>query len=93
MKTTVGFLEEKPGVKSSERLKSVLLVVSTIAFVFCWVIYKGNEPSTEFTFLVLVLLLAGVTPSGLRKIAEIRAGIIQPIKTEYTEKTETTQTS
>jgi len=80
MKTTIGFLEEKPGVKSSERLKSVLIVICTILLIYGNVWWNSKEPTTEFNFLVLIMFTAGLIPTGLKKIAEIRAGV--PAKTD-----------
>lgn len=90
MKTLIGFFEEKPGVKSSERLKSFLIVLATLAFIYCFVIWLKKDPTTEFNFLVLIMFMAGVAPTGLRKIAEIRAGVLP--KNESTIVTEIKQT-
>lgn len=87
METTVGFLESGPGIKSSERLKSLVIVLATLAFIFGYCIWLQKEPTTEFNFLVLIMLMAGVTPTGLKKIAEIRAGKMPSKEKVVVEKT------
>lgn len=89
-----GFFEERPGVKSSERLKSILTLGFFFAFVWGYLIWKDNEISTEFNFLAGLILVAAFTPTTLKKIAEIRSGIapkttVQESSSETTSKTTT----
>lgn len=81
MDTETGYLESNPGRKSSERLKSFLIVIATIALIFFYVGIKEHEPSTEFNFLVLIMFTAGLAPTALKKIVEIRAGGSYPTTT------------
>lgn len=80
-----GFFEEKPGVKSSERLKSFLMLLFFCGFVWGYLIYKGKDITTEFNFLAGLILIAAFTPTTLKKIAEIRSGIAPSPKTTVQE--------
>lgn len=88
-----GFLEEKPGVKSSERLKSILTLIFFFVFVWGYLIYKDKEITTEFNFLAGLILVAAFTPTAIKKIVEIRTGNIQPTKSESTTSTTETKTT
>ena len=71
MKT--GFFEEAPGVKSSSRLSSIVLLMLFCVLNFMWV-KGGNDLSSNFLFLDLLLLIGIFTPRYLHKLAELKLG-------------------
>jgi hypothetical protein len=69
MKT--GFFEEKPGVRSSTRLMSFLLLLFFMAFNLLWI--NGQNDLTGNLLLFDVFLLVGIfTPKFLHKLAEAK---------------------
>ena len=69
MAEKVGFFEEAPGVKSSTRLYSGVMLLFFIAWNMMW-ISKGKEITDSFIILDLIFLLAIFAPKYLQKIAE-----------------------
>lgn len=69
MKT--GFFEEKPGVKSSTRLNSFILLFAFIGFNTMW-IYGGNDLTGNLLLFDLLLLVGIFAPKYLHKIAEAK---------------------
>ena len=74
MKNSVGFLEEKPGIKSSTRLKSFILLAALIFLDWLIMRRSGFEITTAFTSFNFVLLLGIFTPQYLHKIIELKSG-------------------
>lgn len=70
----VGFLEEKPGVKSSTRLFSFFLLL--FLFYFDYILIKKPDftLSAEFGLFNLVMLVGVFAPKYLQKIAEMKLG-------------------
>jgi hypothetical protein len=68
MKT--GFLEESPGVKSSIRLMSLIVLLFTLGFVYMHVIYNRQPIDANFIALVTLLLTAAFVPKVLQKNSE-----------------------
>lgn len=66
----VGYFEEQPGVRSSTRLFSFMLLIFAMVFNIIYVI-KGKEITWPFVFLNLVFFIAVFTPKYLHKIAEL----------------------
>lgn len=68
----VGFLEEKPGVKSSMRLFSAALLSFFIAFNFYYITHHDlNDTLVVFDCVILVGVFA---PKYLQKVVELRLG-------------------
>lgn len=72
MEDKTGFLEEKPGVKSSTRLYSLLLLIFLFIFDIALVVSNGGELDYNFIFFNFVALLGVFTPKALHKIAEMK---------------------
>ena len=70
----VGFLEEKPGVKSSTRLFSFLLLLFLFYFDYIVITKAGFEISAEFMGFNLIILVGVFAPKYLQKIAEMKLG-------------------
>jgi len=71
MEKKTGFFEEKPGVKSSTRLNSFLLLLFTMAFNMLWI--NGGNDLTGNLLIFDTLLLVGIfAPKYLHKIAELK---------------------
>lgn len=72
-----GFFEEKPGVKSSTRLNSFILLLAFIGFNAMW-LYGGNDLTGNLLLLDALLLVGVFTPKYLHKLAESKIGAIPP---------------
>lgn len=65
----VGFFEESPGVKSSTRLNSFILLLFFITFNLMWI--NGGNPIDGNMLLFNLICLVGIfTPKYLHKIVE-----------------------
>ena len=70
----VGFFEEKPGVKSSTRLNSFILLLFFMAFNISLSLATGFVIDYNFILFNLVLLIGVFAPKYLHKIAETKFG-------------------
>lgn len=70
----VGFFEEKPGVKSSTRLNSFLLLLFLMAFDASLSFATGFIIDYNFILFNLMILLGVFAPKYLHKIAEVKFG-------------------
>ena len=68
----VGFFEEKPGVKSSTRLNSFILLFFLMAFDVSLAFTTGFIIDYNFTLFNLMLLLGVFAPKYLHKLAELK---------------------
>jgi hypothetical protein len=67
-----GFFEESPGVRSSTRIQSFILLLYVMAF-DTMIIYRDNFIVTYwFALLNLIFLVAVFTPKYLHKIVEAK---------------------
>ena len=71
MKTTVGFFEEAPGIKSSTRLNSFILLFAFIGFNALW-LQGGNDITGNLLMLDTLLLVGVFAPKYMHKIAETK---------------------
>lgn len=71
-KEEIGFLEERPGVKSSTRLYSLLLLIFLFIFDIGLVISNDGCLDYNFVFFNFVGLLGVFAPKALHKIAEMK---------------------
>ena len=74
MKT--GFFEEAPGVKSSTRLNSFILLMFFCAINLLW-INGGNTIDGNLLIFNLILLVGVFAPKYLHKIVEMKIGNIE----------------
>ncbi len=89
----VGFLEEKPGVKSSTRLFSLLLLCFTFYFDYI-LIGKGTfDISAEFIGFNIIMLIGVFAPKYLQKIAEMKLGSVTETTSKDVTVKETTNTN
>jgi hypothetical protein len=67
----IGFFEEKPGVKSSTRLNSFILLVFFIVFNLMW---KHGENDIDGNILIfnLIILVGIFAPKYLHKMVEMK---------------------
>lgn len=72
-----GFFEERPGVKSSTRLNSFILLLAFIGFNFMW-LYGGNDLSGNLILFDALMLVGIFAPKHLAKIVEAKVGSIPP---------------
>lgn len=74
----IGFFEEKPGVRSSTRLFSFLLLLFLMVFDILCVLGKGADIILSMNFIIFnfILLIGVFAPKYLHKLAEI-SGIIK----------------
>jgi hypothetical protein len=88
----VGFLEEKPGVKSSMRLFSLILLAFFCIVNFTYLAHHDiNETLCWFDGVLLVGVFA---PKTLQKLLELKMGniVTTEVKQEITAKETTTET-
>jgi hypothetical protein len=71
MDTKTGFFEEAPGVKSSTRLNSFLLLIFFCVINTMWV-YGKNPIDGNILMLDMLLLLAVFAPKYLHKVVEAK---------------------
>jgi len=69
MKT--GFFEESPGIKSSTRLNSFILLFAFIGFNAMW-LYGGNDLTGNLLILDMLLLVGVFAPKYMHKIVEMK---------------------
>ena len=74
MKT--GFFEEAPGVKSSTRLNSFILLIFFCAINLLW-INAGNTIDGNLLIFNLILLVGIFAPKYLHKVVEMKIGNIE----------------
>lgn len=80
----IGFFEEEPGVKSSTRLNSFILLCFFMIFNLLWV-YGGNVIDGNILMLDLVLLVGIFTPKYLHKVVESKTEILKHQEKEKTQ--------
>ena len=73
-KNITGFFEEAPGVKSSTRLFSFLVMLFLFAFNILLSISEGFSIDYNFILFNFIILIAIFTPKYLHKLAERKAG-------------------
>jgi len=73
METKTGFFEEAPGVRSSTRLNSFILLLFFCAINIMW-IYGKNSIDGNWLLFDMLLLVAIYTPKYLHKLVEARFG-------------------
>jgi len=66
-----GFFEEAPGVKSSTRLNSFILLIFFCIFNSVW-IYGGNTLNGNLLMLDMLLMVGIFAPKYLHKIVEAK---------------------
>lgn len=78
----VGFLEEKPGVKSSTRLFSQELLLALFFFDYLLIHRPDFTISVEFITFNLIMLVGVFFPKYLQKIAELKLGNLNVTETK-----------
>jgi hypothetical protein len=82
----VGFLEEKPGVKSSTRAFSFMLLCFLFYFDYILINKTDFSITAEFGLFNLVMLVGVFAPKYLQKIAEMKLGNVSEKTVESTVK-------
>ena len=77
-----GFLEEAPGIKSSIRLMSFIVLLYTLAFIWGHVIINHQPIDANFIALVTLMFTAAFVPKVLQKGSESPLNTILKSKTE-----------
>jgi hypothetical protein len=75
------FFEEKPGVKSSTRLFSFILLWFLIVFDLAFLLTKGFVLDYNFTMFNFLMLIGVFAPKFLHKLAENKLNIKPTEKT------------
>jgi len=70
MEQKTGFFEEAPGIKSSTRLNSFLLLLFFMVFNVLWIKTDGNGINGNLIIIDIIMLIAIFVPKYLHKIAE-----------------------
>jgi hypothetical protein len=68
----VGFFEESPGVKSSTRLNSFILLFFLMGFDIALALTTGFVIDYNFILFNIVMLTGAFTPKYLNKLAELK---------------------